>query len=233
MTHYDDPFDAAANATLTPRTFYGQLTLEAWYCVLEKGIGKRPFDPQTHRIEDRRTALRLELMPLPEMNLQRPMQRELIAESKEWINIILPSLRSFVTKSPKEIDQAYVALKVVPRGDTYVDKNTGETKESTTFQIAARYADEAACRAAYEAGNGNGNGHTNHAAPPAPATPAGNPEQAAAAKFLAVIVKQCKGDVDLIAQKISAMPLLSKFYTIQSPEVIDLIAAEYAGAITA
>ena len=233
MTIYrgDDPFEAAAQADLQPRVYYGQMRIIAQFCILQKGIGKLPFDPQTHRIEDRRTEIKLELTPLPEMNMQRPLLRETLGESVEWVKIILPSIKAIGLDKPLALDNAWVSLKFVPRGDTYIDKNTGEKKDATAMQFVALYPNEDACRAAYEAGGGtpsNGNGH---AAAPTDSQPVGNPEQVAAAKFLAVIVKQCKGDVDLIAQKIAQMPLLAKFYTIQSPEVIELVAAEYMATI--
>ncbi len=101
MNTNSNPWDSAENPQLpneTPR-FWGQLTVESWFCVLEKGIGKKPFDPAVHPVSSRRTAVRVTVTTLPEHKLQNPdVSREYIAEewgkSKPWNQITLPSFRA-------------------------------------------------------------------------------------------------------------------------------------------
>jgi hypothetical protein len=146
----NDPFESAAAATLRPGAFFGQLSLLAEFCVLQRGVGRLLFDPQQHRIEARRTAIRLELAALPEHALERPLVRRLIAESHEWAGVVLPSIRQLGVKELRELHGAWVSLRLAPTGRTNVDAS-GATKAATTFQLVARYPHQAACRAAYQA----------------------------------------------------------------------------------
>ena len=231
----NDPFEAAGNATLKPRVYFGQLSMLAGFCVLQKGIGRLPFDAQVHKLEDRRTEIKLELTALPEHDLKFPLLRELIAESREWAGIVLPSIKKLGLSNPRELNDRWCSLKLVPTGRTYVDAASGETREATTIQLVALYADEAACRQAYQALNGAQNstaaptGGATPAIPPTPpntppsTTAPSNPERVTAGKFLAAVWKQANGDLNTLAQKIAAMPLLNKYFTLDSPEVIALV----------
>ncbi len=239
----NDPFEAAANATLEPRAYYGQMHVLAGFCVLQKGVGRVPFDPTQHRSENRCTEIKLELTGLPEHQLQRPLLRELIAESREWAGVVLPSLKKLGVSNPREVNGRFVCVKFVPTGRTYVDANTNETREATTFKFEALYADEAACRLAYQAHYGSPNSANGQGAPAqptgdpavppssAPTPAANNPERSTALGFLAVLVKQSGGDRAALAQRIAAMPLLAKYFTVDSLETQTLLAALPGGAL--
>jgi len=235
MAIYNDPLDTLDNPELRSPEYYGQLHMETWFCVLEKGIGKREFNPQTDAIDQRRTAVKLMLVPLPEHNSQYDVMRELIVESKEWASLVLPSVKALGIAA-RELDGKWIKLTFQPTGRSYtkVDQATGETvrRDATTFKFLALYPNEEACRAAYQAEHGtNGAPHTEPQTPAMqtpPFAPAndngnGNAEKATALKFVKVLVEQSHGDEAVLAAKIASMPLIAKHFTAQSPEVVELV----------
>lgn len=240
MNNYVDPLDALDNPEIHSPEYFGQLKVETWFCVLEKGVGKVTFDPQKHGLDRRRTAVKIGLIPLPEHNIQnRDIYRDHIAESKEWAALVLPSIKGLGI-SARELDGKWVKLTFQNTGRTYskTDPMTGETttRDATTFKFLALYPNEAACRAAYEAehnGNGsNGNGHNgNGASAPAqsaaPTNGNGNPvnhERETAAKFIKPLIVQANGDAQALATKLATMNLTAKYFTVDSPEVVEALA---------
>lgn len=235
----NDPFEAAANATLTPRVFFGQVRLLAGFCVLQKGIGRVPFDPQLHKLEDRCTEIKIELEALPEMNLKNMPLREMIAEGSEWAGTVLPTIKKLGITNPRDLDGKWVSCKFVTTGRSYTDKNTGEMKQATTFAFTGIFADETACRLAYQAANPARTTQQAPAQAQAPWTPApapvssqaamptngSNPEKDVAWKFAQVFVKQANGDPDALSKLLAANPVVSKYYTINSPEIMNMLMA--------
>ena len=166
------------------------------------------------------------------------MFREYLAEFGPWTKITLPSLKA-LGLTTRTLNNAWIKATVVPEGRTYVS-TSGETKESTTLQFLAVYPDEAACRAAYYVANAEPIPTTNGTAPadeidfgqgptPAPRTvaqpvqPVNDPGRKTALNFLKAIVKGAGGDVDAVEAKIAQMPLISKYFSITSPEVVEAI----------
>lgn len=231
MNHYVDPLDALDNPELRSPEYYGQIKVATWFCVLEKGVGKVDFDPQKHALDRRVTAVKIGLLPLAEHKVNYEIMRDHIAESKEWAAILLPSIKALGITA-RELDGKWVKLTFQPTGRTYTktDPTTGETttKDSTTFKFLALYPNEAACRAAYEAErNGNGNGASAPAAAPAAAPTNGstiNHERATAAKFIKPLIQQTNGDATALAKKLAAMTLTAKYFTVDSPEVVEALA---------
>lgn len=228
-----DPFDSADSATIEPRTYYGQVDVDAWFCALVKGQGKVPYDAQVH--ERRSTAVKLTVAPIADMKLSFALEREMIAESREWAAIVLPSIKALGLASIRDLDGKWVAMQQVPSGRKYRNKS-GEEKEATTFKFLAVYDSEAACIAAFRAarngtppadalpedeipfmGDGNGNGHNGQPAPD-------SPERQTALAFLKVLVQQHGGNRDALATAIASMPMIAKHFTIDSPETQALLA---------
>jgi len=234
-----DPWDSAENPQeiVFTNVYWGQVEAQAHYCVLEKGIGRVPFDAQVHGMDKCRTAIDILIHPLPESGVQWDITRGVIAESHEWAGVILPSLRDLGIQA-RELNGKWVKVERVPFTDkygnpsTYVDK-TGQVKEQTTLKFVAVFADEAACRADFQNGGSN----------PAPASkPANggngnnNGERETALKFLKVYVQNaCKGQTDLaviretLALNLAQQPLISKYFTVDSPETTALIAEMIGG----
>ncbi len=240
-----DPWDSAENAKepVFSNIIWGQVEAQSWYCVLEKGVGKVMFDPQVHNVDQRRTAIDIIVHPLVEMGLAFDLTRNMIAESHEWASVVLPSLRDLGI-SPKSINAAWVKVQTIPLTDragntiTYTDNN-GVVKEKTTLKFLAVFPGETECRADYEkehagarqaqpaqaatnGANGNGSGDTNN-------------ERNTAWTFLKIFVKDaCKDQTSLetirtnLAAKIASQAMISKYFTIDSPEVVQLIAETMA-----
>lgn len=223
-----DPLDAAENPEVQLPEYFGQAQIDGWYCVLQKGSGKVPFDPQQHRLDDRRTAIKLGILPLPEQNVTRDVFRDYIAEFGAWPRITLPSIKA-VGLTVKSLQNAWIRLALVPEGRTYVNRD-GETRDSLTLKVLAVYPDEAACRAAYlsqsvTSGTEPSDPPFTPAAPgPTPAAPASNGngnqrERETALRFVEVLIRENNGDETALAQRIAGMPVLAKYFTVQSPEV--------------
>lgn len=222
----DDPFESAMNATLAPRAFYGQVTVDTWYCVLQKGVGKVLFDDTQHALDQRRTAIDITITALPELQRDRPVRREMIAESNEWVRIVLPSIKALGITSLSQLRDKWAKALSVPSGRKYTDKNTGEEREATTLKFLAVYNTEDECRAAMEAERAGDTGNGTTPAPAPAATPAAAPskDRDTALSFVKVLVNQYHRDPQALAAQIAGIPMIAKHFTIDSPEVQALIA---------
>ena len=221
-----DPFETASNAEPLRSVYYAQVQCDAWYCVLVKGTGKVVFDPNQHPIEQRRTALSISLATIPEQPTNFPLVREMIAESPEWTKIVWPSAKVLGLASARDLNGKWAKVELTPTGDTYKNKQ-GDTKERTTFKFQAFYPDEAACRAAYAAGNSQAAPAT--AAPSAPSNGADtSKERETALQFLKVLMpKWLNGtmDLDKVKAGIAANPVIARHFDANSPEVVELMLA--------
>ncbi len=229
----DDPMESASNASLAPRSYYGQIQVEAWFCVLQKGVGKIPYDNGQHRIEDRRTAVDISIIPLAEQNVNFEVKRETIAESREWAGIIWPSLKGLGISNLREADGKWAMMQQVPSGRKYRN-SAGEEKEATTFKFLALYADEAACRAAYLADTGkadeaapqsagandNGNGHNGNGV---------NHDLKVAIPFIQAFAKQAGFDIGKTKDMCRAQSIITKAIDLDSPEFATIVAAALTG----
>jgi len=224
----DDPFETASNATLVPRNYYGQIQIDAWHCVLIKGQGKVPFDPTYHSRDDRRTAITISLLPLPEQNVQFDLARDLIAESREWAGIIWPSLRALGLTSAREAQGRWAKMQQVPSGRRYRNA-AGEEKEATTFKFLALYPDEAACRAAYLAETGRGGNNA-----PAPvstiSTSGSTPHDLDVARpFIVAFARQNGYDLERTKAACRSQAIITKAIDVDSPEFAAIVAEALAG----
>ena len=241
-----DPFDAATNAKAPSAEYFGEIVLDAWSCVLEKGVGKRPFDAMSDDPARRSTAVDIIILPIADANVRFNIERKLIAESKAWTNITWPSLQKLGLVNAREAKGRYCKVKLAPTGRTWDKKDqsgalTGEKGEETTFEFIELFADEAACIAAYHGRNGHQpEAAAGNPAPVAPvavasAGPAEDPAKKTALTFAkAIVTNLARAEKDLfilqgkIAEKIAAMPMISQFYTADSPEIVQLIAEALA-----
>jgi len=235
-----DPWDIADNPPVNHGEYWGQVEIALWYCVLQKGVGKVPFDPQQHSADQRRTSVEIKIFPIPEQNVSFDIKRDLIAESREWAGTVLKSIKA-LGLSAKEINGRYVRVKLASTGQTYTNGN-GEERERTTFEFVKAFASEDECKADFLSGGAapantqppaaphnsaqgtNGNGHSNGN---------GNQEKQTALNFLRIYVQNAaRGQTDLnvirnsLAANISTQPLLAKYFTVDSPETMQLLAEE-------
>jgi hypothetical protein len=205
--------------------YFAQIKLDTWYCILAKGVGKQPFDAATHKADQRRTAIDINLYPLAEQNISFDISRSMISESREWAGIVLPSIKNLGI-SARDLNGKWAHVRTKGTGNTYTAKD-GSTKERTTFEFVELFADEASCRAAF---NGATSGAPAPVSAPAPVANGSDPGKVAAMKFLPVIVKNAvSGQTDLnvirstVATNLASMPQIGKYFTVDSPEVMDQI----------
>lgn len=231
-----DALDSAVLAAENRGMYWGQINVDGQFVVFQKNVGKLSYIEGQHDPKERRTEIEFVLSPIDEMGVSSLIQRSMIAESREWSDIVWPSLKKFV-KRPHDIDGRFVKVQMVPNGRSWADKTTGEMKQGTTFKFLDVYQHEAACKAAFVAESGIASTVDDNPAmgidmspletikPKAPAAPTVDPERETAVLFLPALIKQAGGDVAKLESLIKAMPMVAKFFTIQSVEVQKLMAA--------
>jgi hypothetical protein len=212
-----DPWESAENPVFRASEYWGQINIEMWYCVLEKGVGKILFDAQVHDVNNRRTAIEMILLPLAEQNISFEVSRSTIAESADWAKIVLPSIKD-LGLSPRDLNNKWVKLRYKGTGRTY--KKDGQEKENTTFEFLKVFSSEAECRADFTGGE----------VTPTVSTDPNDKEKTTALAFLKVIVDgAAKGQSDLetirstVSKNIQAYPVVAKFFTVDSPETAEFI----------
>ena len=208
---------------------WGQAFVAVWKAALVKGEGKVPFDPTAHK--SMVYAIDLSIVPITEQNAKH-VERSLIQNSKEW-EMIQKSIKD-LGAAPSEIDQKYVRIAFEPTGETYNNAN-GETKNKTFIKFLKVFKSEAECIADYGAttmGDVPVTVTDNNASVPA----AGQKEFESAKKLLEASIRGVTKVVSTIDEakaltlvKIKASPVMSRFFTEDSPELDDMIAAALKG----
>lgn len=231
-TMVNDPFALAEDPQEIKyaNEYWGEVGLDVWFCVLEKGVGKVPYSEQEHSIDRRLTAITMGIVPVPASNLQFSVDRDYIAEFRDWNAITLPSIKKLGV-SIREMDGKFARVKMTETGETYTNSK-GETKEKTVFEFLAIYETLEECEAAYLAERGGPSRTPLSGVPPlVDNKDNGKKEEAAALAFLEVAVKStCKGKDDLdeareaVAAQIAKMPMINKYFTIDSPETMNFMA---------
>ena len=232
-----DPYAAAMAAVEAPPLFWGSLMTDAQFVVLEKGIGRLPFDPNSHPASRKVTAIDFSLLPITEMNMNLPIDRNCIAEFGEWLKIILPSLKELGVEL-RDLNDKFVKVKLVPTGRKYTN-SSGETKDATTMKFLKVFADENECIADYLSGEPEPvDPQVEPAVQPAAqpkqvAQPVTDTEKETAFTFLKVLVDNAvNGQTDLkviqstLKASLDSTPFVAKHFTVDSPETMTLIMAK-------
>ena len=227
-----DVWDSANSAEVAPKTYFGQIFTDAFYCVLQKGIGKVVFDPAQHSEDRKLSCIKIDGNCARADGSTYTINRELIAEFRDWAGIVLPSLK-VCGVHPRDLNEKWGSWEMVKTGRTWTDRTSGETKEGTTFKFLAFFDSEEECRAAEQA-------HYNRPAPEAEGddlddthpmpeeAPANDAQRGVAEKFLPALWKSAAGDVSKFGELIAGNPLTSKFFDLNSPEVAAIVAEEAA-----
>lgn len=213
-----DVWDQANEATVRPKVYFGQIFTDAYFCVLRKGVGKVEFDPAQHPADDKLTCVKIDGQCTKRDGSSYIIQREVIAEFRDWAGIILPSVKALGIH-PRELNEQWAKWKMAETGRTWVDKVSGETKKATTFQFLELFPNATACQAA-EAAH-----YSQKVQPelsPAPNGTMDPRQREVAAKFLPALFAQANGDVPKMAELLAANPLTSTYFDVTSPEVVAL-----------
>lgn len=243
MTTEPNPFDAALNATAEMPPLYGEFVLDAFFGVLEKGVGKVVYNPQTHSPSQRRTIIKVGIIPLVETKLQFAMEREFIAEFPKdgWLKVTLPSLHALNVEDLKALHGQYVKAESVTYG-TYTKQGTGDVRDLTAPKITAIYGSREECLEAYYAETGAERIDTSIPGfddinqqvglptegaqlPSTPQADNGSGSKKTALAFLPAIVRSCRQpdnsiDLETLGKKLAETPLLKDHFEATSPEVI-------------
>lgn len=227
-----DPFDAATQAGERVQAYFGKVECTAQFVALVKGQGKQAWHEGMGE-DTRRTELAIYLNPLDEMELTRAVERKVIAESGEWRDIVWASARdNMELRKARDLHGQWVRAEMVKTGRSFVNRE-GATVENTTFRFTNRYETQAECVAAYLAESGKAHTPAATAAASAPTVTAngngavagsnGNDVQRMTAmQFLPALVAQAGGDKEKLAGILAGMPIISQFFTVDSPEVTAL-----------
>lgn len=230
-----DPFDAATEAGDRKPVYYGRMEVTASFMSMAKGQQAQPFVDGVHNPDTRRTQVHMILNPIDAMNLTQLLERKVIAEFGAWPKIVWPSLRDLGLKNVRDLNGKWAKVEIAKTGRTYTSQR-GEVQEETTFKFLALYDTAADATAAYLADGGKTTAPADdesaidmsHGAG-APATNIGvngngTAERDTALQFLKVLVKQANGDKGKLAASIAQMPMISKYFTADSPEITNIMA---------
>jgi len=233
----DSPWQVASNPEAysnTTQEYWGECSINAWWCALVSGMGKVPYDPKTldpktGKAPRRYTAIDLAVNPLAECNLEWDVKRSMLAEFGEWKDIVWPSIRNMGIMEASELDGKFVHVELVENG-TY--QKDGETKKKTTFNFIQVFDDRAGCLAAYRMKNGEAAPVETPATPP-PSNGKGK-EIEVALKFarpvIAGAVRKAGGDIqkahDLVAEAIAGQSMINRHFTVDSPEIMAMLMEE-------
>lgn len=239
-----NPWDTAMNPPKPASEWYGRVGVGVWFCALIKGQGKvtwdpNQVDPNTGNPPRRYTAIDMKLTPITDSPIN-DLERTMIAEFGEWPEIVLPSLKDLGITNLQSLNGQWAKLETVATGRTYKN-DQGETKDATTFKFLEVYTNETTCRAAQKASRGNGQTAAPqsqaHAEAAAQSSGNGNKERETAQKFLRPYIqnalRQSGNDLDkaraVLAPMLAQQPLLAKYFTVDSPEVLDLLTTQAIG----
>lgn len=143
----DDPMTTAMNPVARPSIYFGEVRdLNVWFCVLAKGVGKTVYDPGQHSVQQRRTAIQAQIIPL-HGSFEIPL--DTIDSSKDWLRFTLPSLRA-LDATLLTLAGRYCQVERVSTGETYVSR-TGEEKTKSALKFVAFYDTREECEAAQDA----------------------------------------------------------------------------------
>lgn len=146
-TVIDDPMTAAMNATARPSVYFGEIAnVNVWFCVLAKGIGKVVYDSGQHTIQQRRTAIQIQIAPLQG---SFTVDIDTIDSSRDWLRFTLPSLRA-LDATLLTLGRRYCQVERVSTGETYVSRQ-GEEKTKSALKFVAFYNTREECQAAQDA----------------------------------------------------------------------------------
>lgn len=222
----DDPWAVADAAKPREFEYYGQVKADCWFGFFPGSGGKPiPFDPQQHPTDKRVTMIDIQIIPISEQNVSFDIRQNYTDFSLDWTKITLPSIKALGLDGIRSMNNRFARVTQVDGKREKKDASGNKTGEFyKTFKFLEVYSDQASCKAAY---SGNAPAHTEQEATPKDAVEA---EMNTALQFAKVIVVNKKRELGIyedtckaVTEAIAGMPMINKYFTGQSPEIIDMI----------
>ena len=238
----DDPFAVAQETAERPAEFYGELSVDCWFCALVKGQGKVPYDPAIH--DRRSTAIDIAVVPLVEHNMTNTFERQTLDWARDWTRITWPSFKALGVTSLRDIKSGkWCKFTWAPTGEKYRAKdqngNEGEERERTAFKFLALYNSEAECRAAYYADTGKTPPDSEGVseipgfeskAQPAEADNGSSKARETAVHFIKAFAKMNKFQVEATRKACAAQAAITDVFDLDSPEFVEIVAEAMSAA---
>lgn len=216
MPHVD-PYDQAL--TDEPSFFAGKVTVDAWTCVLKKGVGKVPYDEVTHK--GQRTSVAIDITVEPLDPTRKLIERSMLNWTPPFKQVVRPSVEALADaiaeirglqvgqfNTLKELTDLYVIGEFVQRPDN----KDGETW--TTLRFDKVFATEDECRAVYEESKSED------------VVQVDDVQRAQMAAFLPALWSQAGKDVEAFEKLLASNPMLSNLFDMHSAEVSAVISEE-------
>lgn len=226
-----DPWEAAESAKERERAYYGKVMVDCVGMVFP-GKGQRPvvYDPNQYPTLQPFTQISIQLDPLPEMQLSRPVSNNWQDWSADYLKITMPSIKAlgFIKSDGgvnlRAFNNQWVKFTYEPG---FTKNRDPEKPNYKTMKFVALYPSEAECRKAYLQEN-TSQAPIDANTAPAPATAAApSPAVASALVFVRSIAENAMraGNpipeaVDDFLQKNAAA---CAGLTITSPEIVSLL----------
>lgn len=228
-----DPFDNVENPPEFAFELVGEISMDV-YLFQFVNKQKVAFDESNKNKSGRTlrayTAIDMEIFPLDADRY--PWKRPFIAEFDEWKMFTLPSLKA-LGANVRELNGKWAKVKLVKTGRKYFNREN-EEREATTFEFLAIYdnlADAEQAQAELDAERDD-----NGTVPSTPETikavaPDHSTQYDTALQFMEAFAKQAVektgGDLvkakEYLAKEFASQPLLSDYFTVESPEVLEAI----------
>ncbi len=224
MQQIDDPWAMADSAKPRDFEYYGQVVADVWFGYFPGGGAKPiPFDPTQHPVDKRSVMIEIQIIPIAEQVVSFDVRQNYTDFSLDWTKITLPSIKALNVDGLKALNGRFVRVAMV---DGKREKKDKPGEYYKTFKFLEVYADVDVCKTAYA---GHASAHTEQAVPPLNGS-AEDAEKAVALQFAKVVVQnKARGLTDrdqiiaAVTEAIAGMPMINKFYTGQSPEILALI----------
>lgn len=215
-----DPYTAALETPTQERHFFGIATVDSFFCVLQKGTGKRLWDATSDPVSDRRIAIKLSIECAKKDGGAYTVDQECLNFERAWKDFTLPSLQKLGITDLRALNGRPVHAKRVATGEKYTNK-AGEIKEKSAVIFVELFDDTESCSATQEAfyGERKSAGVEEVDVP--------NPPMSAEQKFaldsLPALWKASGNDPTKFTDLITQNPLISKYYPATHPHVQALV----------
>lgn len=223
-----DPYTAAMTAPEQERHYFGLVTtVDSYFCVLQKGAGKRLWDPTRDAASDRRIAIKLSVECAKKDGGTYTVDQDCLNFERAWTGYTLPSLQKLGISDLRALNGRPCHIKRVATGERYTNKS-GEQKEKSAIVFIELFEDTESCSAAQEAfysgRHGPGVAGIEEVDLPNPPKPAMPPEQEFALNSLPALWKASGFDAAKFTKLIDDNPLIKRWYPADHPHVQALIA---------